>query len=219
MGYYLYNGHYYYKSVAQKNIYGESAAYYFDDDTQIVNGETYWYSCDPIEWEIFSTNGNKKTLFATQILDFAVFYTNNSNNYKESSVRQFINGDFYNKAFSNGEIPIVTEVDNSVESTCASTNHYVCDNTFDKVFLPSAKDLRYGDVNNTTNAWRKRCVSEFARANKVMTYVDLSGYYLTRSPYYGDESKVIIVNRYGAMDEYGDKDNYFSICPMITIND
>lgn len=52
-----------------------------------------------------------------------------------------------------------------------------------------------------------------------MTYADLSGSYLTRSSYYGDESKVIIVNRYGVMDEHMDKDNYFSICPMITIED
>ena len=34
----------------------------------------------------------------------------------------------------------ITNVDNSVESTLYSSNQYICDNTYDKVFLLSAKE-------------------------------------------------------------------------------
>ena len=47
-----------------------------------------------------------------------VEYDDNSNNYKNSSIRKWLNGGFLNKAFSDDSLIVTTEVDNSTASTC-----------------------------------------------------------------------------------------------------
>ena len=47
-----------------------------------------------------------------------VEYDDNSTNYKNSSIRKWLNGGFLNKAFSDDLLIVTTEVDNSTASTC-----------------------------------------------------------------------------------------------------
>lgn len=220
VGYYLYGGHYYYKSVAQKSIYGDGAAYHFDDGIQIVNGETYWYSCDPIEWMVFKNEDGKKLLFASKVLDCSSYSTSGLNNYKDSNVRAYINNDFYNKAFIAGETPLTTEVDNSPTSTGFENNPYACENTLDKVFLPSAKELFYPDFYDHPELCEitKRYSTDFARASGADASVNFGSAYLTRSPCNRNEDSLMIVTNGGAVFS-GTVDQVKAICPMITIND
>ena len=53
----LYNGEYYAKKVAQpKPTYPNNSNYKFDDGVAIVEGNTYWFKCEPILWNILSNN-------------------------------------------------------------------------------------------------------------------------------------------------------------------
>lgn len=47
-----------------------------------------------------------------------VEYDDNSNNYKNSFIRKWLNGGFLNKAFSDDSLIATTEVNNSTASTC-----------------------------------------------------------------------------------------------------
>ena len=66
------------------------------------------------------------------------------NNYQYSDIRTWLNNDFLEQAFYYDPSLIQTvNVDNSAKSTGDSINPYACEDTQDKVYL-----LSYKDVNN-----------------------------------------------------------------------
>ena len=77
------------------------------------------------------------------------------NNYKYSDIRKWLNNDFLQQAFYYDSSLIQTvNVDNSVESTGDSSNPYACEDTQDKVYLLSCKDIRNKDYGFTDDASR-----------------------------------------------------------------
>lgn len=73
------------------------------------------------------------------------FDENGSNNYAKSTIRAWLNNEFYKGSFRSEELRkriLNTEVDNSLASTMDETNENVCENTFDKVFLLSLKEVK-----------------------------------------------------------------------------
>ena len=83
-------------------------------------------------------------------------YTHNgnegyTNNYELSTIRLWLNDNFYNTAFSDieKELILTTLVDNSINSTDYNSNEYICNNTNDKIFLLSLNEvLKYFNVGN-----------------------------------------------------------------------
>lgn len=115
-------------------------------------GTYYFYKFNPIMWNILEEKNGSMTLISNLILDsqdynhFGYINDNNeiiiSNNYEKSSIRHWLNDDFYNNAFNDYEQELINivEIDNSALSTCDINNKYVCNNTFDKVWLLSYKE-------------------------------------------------------------------------------
>jgi hypothetical protein len=122
----------------------------------------YWFKFEPIKWNILKIENNKALIVSDKILDaqnfnytvdtkeLAIDYQNNvmrgivkSNNYKYSSIRFWLNVRFYRWAFDKNERKIIdeTNVDNSIRSVKDKLNVYICDDTKDKIFLPSVRDL------------------------------------------------------------------------------
>lgn len=103
----------------------------------------YWFKYEPIKWDIVKEENGKAILVADLILDSQPFdyegYGEYSNNYAESTIRKWLNGTFYNTAFSEAEKEIIltTSVDNSVASMEHLDNPYFCVDTYDKIFLLS----------------------------------------------------------------------------------
>ena len=56
----------------------------------------------PIEWQVLSREENKMFVISRYGLDCKIF-DSSSNDWKNSEIRQWLNGDFYNKAFSENE--------------------------------------------------------------------------------------------------------------------
>lgn len=199
-GWYLYNGEYYAKTIAK--VYNNEA-YTFNNGMSIQNDKTYWFKCETIKWNIISSTANKYTLLSSVLLDAHSYYddyydrqndatTIYANNYKMSDIRSWLNNDFFNEAFMlNNSFIIDTIVDNGQSTTDDLNNKYTCDNTTDKVFLPSYKDYineSYGFENNANNKSDTRVckTTDYARArgawynaNSNMLY---NGSYWTRSP-------------------------------------
>ncbi len=215
-GWYLYNGSYYTKKIASPS---SSYYYKFGDGTKIVDGATYWFKCEPIEWKILSSDNGTYSLVSTVLLD-AHRYDSSSNNYKNSEIRSWLNKDFYNAAFSLDSSYIqTTKVDNSAATTDFYINIYACVNTNDKVYL-----LSYQDYKNTTyfpdNASRYCKPTDYAKANGAYCDIDSyngNGRYWTRSPlsYYSDYAWG--VNRDGFLFHSSVYYSYYGVRPAITI--
>lgn len=181
-GYYLYNGKYYVKDEANPC----SENYSFDNETVIVSGTTYWYACEPIFWNILSSEDGAYYLLSDKLLNVQKFSAS-LNNYKNSSLRYFLNHGFYDSAFAlNNSFVKTVEVDNSAKTTNSNANEYVCSNTHDKVFLPSYRDYLNPDYGFTDTATstptRKSKTTDFARANGAYSYSGVFAPYWTRSP-------------------------------------
>ncbi len=188
--YYFYEGDYY-CTVAAKTSEG-TEGYLFDDGDVIVPGSTYWFKCEPISWNVVSNEDGVYSLIATKSIDGGVF-DETSNNYKESDVRKFLLNDFLSNAFALGSSHILEkEVDNSEASGLnegSNTNPYCCENTKDKVYLPSFQEIRSltsGVGATTTDFARARncpCVSaQTLVGEEIYHEFDATSYYWTRSP-------------------------------------
>ena len=230
-GWYKYRAEYYVKQSA--NPY--DTAYVFDNGSTITKNKYYWFKCQPITWKVLNHTGDNYTIVSSVLLDTCYFYHEASNvvrtidgksvynsNYKYSDVRPFINETFYDGAFIFGDSNIqITEVDNSKSSTSSSAGSYVCDNTFDKVFLLSYEEIRNTDYFATTGS--RGCITtDYSRVRRAMYSTNSSyfhyGYYWTRSPE-TDGLNIRTYSVYPSGSLYGDDTSYTyqSIRPAITI--
>lgn len=200
-GWYLYDDTYYAKLSANP----PSSSYVFENGTAIESGTTYWFKCEPITWSILENNDGGYYLLSSVLLDEHRYYTSTSNrtingktvypnNYEHSSIREWLNGDFYETAFALGDSYIqTTTVDNSASTTDSDDNKYVCGNTKDKVFMPSYKDYlnsNYGFKDNKSVSSGRKCEpTDWALAAGVGHSIDRKygwdlggGSYFTRTP-------------------------------------
>ena len=238
-GWYLYNNEYYAKLSATP--YKTNCK--FDNGTTIVSGTTYWFKCEPITWNVLSNNSGEYYLVSSVLLDTHCYYndaysnrtigdqTVYPNNYEYSDIRAWLNNDFYDSAFALGNNYIqTTTVKNSASTTNSSSNTYVCNNTQDKVFLPSYKDyinFSYGFTTSTDSTDTRYCkTTDWARARGSYYYHDTidkptnyNGYYWTRSPYNAGDFFTWMVGDYGCLvgNQCRIDDTDTSVRPAITL--
>ena len=107
-----------------------------------------WLKVEPIQWRYLSRDGKNVQFVSEKVLDDHVWNTTDHgdeaylNNYKLSDIRKWLNSDFLEQAFYYDSSLVQTvNVDNSAESTGITDNHYACEDTQDKVYLLSDKDV------------------------------------------------------------------------------
>ena len=165
--------------------------YLYNDDFYAEAGSN-WYKCEPITWKILnsstaSTDGYYYVV-SQKILDqsiYQIFSAENKNNYKNSVLRAYLNGTFYNSAFAYADESVINtmNVDNSAATTKSDTNPYApSDNsqdTSDKVTLLSYKEMNETYYSNDDA--RRATGTDYAIAKGVY---QSGGYvhYWTRSP-------------------------------------
>ena len=178
-----------------------STIQYFNNKQQIVKGTTYYFKVEPIKWKILQVNGTEYKLVTDLIIDNQKFHSSTStrtidgktiypNNYEYSDIRKWLNEDFYNKAFTKVLQSYIntTLVDNSKNSIGFSNDTYTCNDTYDKVYLLSYKDItntEYGFIDYTS---REKQLTDYAKAkgcymNTNDSYYNNGNYWL-RSPNY-----------------------------------
>lgn len=198
-GWYFYQGEYYAKEVA--NVYqGEN--YTFDDGEAIISGNTYWFKCEPISWDILSNENGIYYLVTSKLIDAHSYYNNYNNrnennqliyanNYEYSDIRTWLNNYFYNNAFALNNVFIKeSNLDNSSKTSDSTDNKYSCSNTLDKVFLPTYEDYlnsSYGfNANSGISDTRECKTTDYARArgawyNDTNANLKYNGSYWTRT--------------------------------------
>ena len=178
-GYYLgSDGARYTKVVADP----DDSGYTFSDGSAVTRGNTYYFKVEPIRWRILSESGGSAFILADGIIANKAYDAGNDNNYKNSYIRAWLNGWFLNSAFGEMAQSLIetTEVDNSVYSTGYSSNIYACENTFDKVFL-----LSYREVTNSEYGFASGSANDTARRMTVSDYARSTGAYMRTSSYFG----------------------------------
>jgi len=234
-GWYLYEDTYYAKVSATP----KETDYFFNNGTAISSGETYWFKCEPISWNVLSSNDDEYCIVSSVLLDAKRYCESGStyntidgvnyykNNYEHSDVRSWLNTDFYDSAFAlNKEYIQTTEIDNSAKTTDNTNNTYESGNTEDKVFLLSYQDYlssSYG-FSSETGANDVRCskTTDWARARGAYSRVSTdsfqnNGYYWTRSPDSESNFRACYVGYGGGFNKADTNLTYVSVRPAITI--
>ena len=168
--YYLGSDGNYYVKAAEK-AYDTGDAYKYSDGTQAGQNGTspQWFKVEPIVWRVLTESYNstgKVLLLAENILTGGIQWDDGKNNYMESTIRKWLNGNsgsgeqsdysgdagFLQTAFTEGAQKLIesTKVDNSARSTNPNSNAsqwnsgnnpYASETkTTDKIFLLSEQE-------------------------------------------------------------------------------
>ncbi len=224
-------------------------------DQLYSTSNVYWFKFEPITWRILNENSGTALLLCESIIDSQAYQnccvynvfdyaTDNSgniltdgsgnkiyaNNYAYSTIRAWLNDNFYNTAFSSAQQQIIltTTVDNSVSSTGYSTNSYACENTQDKVFLLSYSEVvnsSYGFNSSHTDydTMRQKKNTDYAKVQGCYTYTSSSsyydnGYWWLRSPtnFYSDRVRSVDYDGYVSSSNSVDN-TYHGVVPALNL--
>lgn len=129
-------------SSLKKNDYIWFGSY--EQDNDLSNGS------EPIKWQVLSVNSTEAVLLCTDIIDIVPFSYDNSSSsmiWETSFIRDWLNKDFYESAFSEEEISciksiVIKNTPNPVDGLQYNPKE---NNTEDKVYLLSFDELEeYG---------------------------------------------------------------------------
>ena len=203
----------------------------YQDNNGYYPFETYWFLYEPIKWRVVEEKDGQAMLFCDIALDAQSFDYDDgdySNNYAKSTIRAWLNDDFYNTAFTllqKGRIP-TTHIDNSAQSTRYSDNPYACTDTDDKTFLLSyaeitaysAKMVENGKYESEKAALTLKA-SEYAKSQGCFASQDGYCYWRLRSPDAYKSYQSAYVCQDGALkDMYKVFYSDFGIVPALWIN-
>lgn len=209
-----YNGDYYraiYFTQYRPYItsFASSTSYSLQDDNNYNTNTVYWFKVEPIKWKILEEANGKVLIYSDLIIDSREFYfdssdgkTNHyyngtyigngySNNYELSSIRKFLANDFAMN-FSSEQIGLLNDtlVDNSASSTHSESNPYYSNNTNDRIFLLSNKEIRN---------YLKTDAERVASATDYALSQGYSYYYWLRSPYLQSGNHVEVISDSGSL--------------------
>ncbi len=167
-----------------------------DNADQYANGYTtstvYWFKYEPIEWRVLDPDTGmvmSETILDSQAYNNYILSSNiagtsdddacwgnssktyYSNNYANSSIRTWLNENFYNTAFSSAQQSIIqyTKLDNSAYGGSSSIySEYASQTTNDKIYLLSWEDVHrteYGFIPDCDKEDTKRIAqgSDYAK--------------------------------------------------------
>ena len=184
----------------------------------------------PIEWLVLARNGNKALLISRYGLDAQPYNTDyTSVTWETCTLRTWLNGTFYNKAFSSAEQAAIltTNVDNSKNQCYSGWSTSSGNNTQDKVFLLSyAEANKYFGVtyDNSSNTKSRVAPTAYAIAQGAWTSYSnkttdstYTGWWWLRSPgTYQDYAAIVYF--VGSLDfNYVDSDSG-SVRPALWVN-
>lgn len=239
-GYYLYDGEYFAKATFNNEY--PTATYRFMDTTVLKNGASYWFRCDPITWRVLNINSSKQCFVVScNILYARYFHSTNAygskcNYFYNCDLRTWLNststGGFYKDAFanySNNSYILTTSVDNSKTEGYFQDSEYYGNNSSDKIFLLSCKQLlntSYGFSDDVKQDPARRARgTDWALIHNLYIVNTLNsqyygfGSYWTRSPS-DTSSNVINVDTYGNISIYGTTavQKSFGVRPAVRFN-
>ena len=219
-GYYLgSDGERYAKVVADPY----QIVYTFSNGSAVKRGNTYYFKVEPIRWRILREDDGSAFILADGIIANRQ-YDPSYNDYADSEIRAWLNGEFLNSAFGEVAQSLIetTEVDNSVYSTGYDSNRYACENTFDKVFLLSYREVVNSDYGFASSTARQMTVNDYARSTGAYYMYPSSsyfgcGYWWLRSPGSNYSNYARCVSDSGRADDRNVSIDRYGVVPALNI--
>lgn len=151
--------------------------YTFSTNDTIVDGNTYFFKVEPIQWRILHTNQNNEAFLLSElVLDFTHF-DDTTNDWIVSDLRDFLNTTFKDQAFNTTEQSHIITKTVQNATTAPPTVTTTQADTSDAVFLLSYKDLitsayRFSSSPMNLDCERRGNTSDYARSKGgiVQTY-------------------------------------------------
>lgn len=164
----------------------------YSSECQRENGyivdNTYYFRYEPLKWRVLDpTTG---LVICESIIDSQAYsntiysynssywndaeHTHYANDYATSSIRAWLNDDFYNTAFSSSQKAsiLTSKLDNRAYST--SSSEYDSETTYDKIFLLSCSEMQntaYGFPANTSSSSVRRAKgTDYAKCQGLQVY-------------------------------------------------
>lgn len=114
-GYVLYNNEYYEKVVAKVTAptveqigFGAINDIKFNNGQSVINHQTYWFKVEPIKWRKMGEFDNGDIVLLSNVtIDAGLIFDTESNVYKDSFLRTWLNSDFIDKAFGEDKQQLV----------------------------------------------------------------------------------------------------------------
>ena len=177
-----------------------SASDTYQDDNGYTYGNVYWFKYEPLEWRVLDPSTGLvmcETIIDSQPYNNYILYADNdefwgdsaktyyANNYANSSIRQWLNDDFYNTAFSDEQksnIKTTTLNNDGYYTLTGQTGYedYDSASTNDKIFL-----LSYDEVLNSNYGFSTSCLTyDSARLAKGSDYAKCQGLWVSNSSGY-----------------------------------
>ena len=154
----------------------------------------------PIEWLILAKEDNKMLVISRYGLEARCF-NSFSNNWEKSGIRQWLNGEFYNKAFSENEKKLIRNEELSY--------------TDDYIFLLSKEEAEKYFANDDA----RRCkATDYAKNNGAYVVSNGCSWWWLRSPYPNYGNCVYLVYYDGDICYHGVNYDYFLVRPALWIN-
>lgn len=130
---------------------------------------------EPIKWRVLSVKGSAAFLMADKCLDVKEYYTDETENtdWRNSTVRSWLNGDFFQTAFNTGEKAAI------LNTNLGDTN------TTDRIYLPSIEEITtaaYGFETDDSKSSATRAVSVTPYAAGKLLYGIAECSWSLRSP-------------------------------------
>ena len=89
----------YFIDYRQRNINSEDGYINQYSNGYYINN-TYWFKYEPIRWNIINVNDGNTLIIADLLLDSQNFTNSTSSNYNNSTIKSWLNNNFYNTAFN-----------------------------------------------------------------------------------------------------------------------
>ncbi|MGN0617784.1 MAG: DUF6273 domain-containing protein [Ruminiclostridium sp.] len=176
----------------------------YEQDNNFSNG------AEQISWRIIAREGNKALLLSYYALDCIPYNTTDSKvTWENSSIRRWLNNDFYTKAFSNAEKQQIVRTPITADKNPKYSESTPGNDTNDNVFLLSIKEKNwYVDSLSMCEA------TDYAKArgayivrNDGYLFVDYWYYYDTCLWWLrtvgGSNDSAVFVDEYGSINNYG----------------
>ncbi len=192
-------------------------------------GTVYWFRYEPIRWRILDPAAG--LILCDSVLDSQAYQnyvsgkwgdpgqTHYACDYANSSIRAWLNGDFYNTAFSSAEKNNIlpTELDNSCYNPYGYDSHHKYDSasTTDKVFLLSYSEASAGVYGLDSGLSRMLAGTDYARCQGLSVGDGNSACWWLRSPE-SDASACYIDSR-GFVTYRGVSRTWFGVVPALRL--
>ena len=188
-GYYLgSDGERYAKSTAVQNT---SPGPFFSDASMITAGTDYYFKVEPIIWKISKIENGNALCVSKFILDYLSYGYNNG--YYGSSLRSWLNNEFFNISFSSNERAIINKSTFNCET--ASGTATVSDN----IYLLSSDEIL--NDNLVLSDDRIKVIKDFARNKGIIMYSTIAN---STGEWYCRNTNDISDNEYACIGSWGD---------------